>query len=199
MSADVASSAIFAESYAYDVLGRLRNEVVEGPNGVDDGEATIFNYDGQNIVRSYVVPNNPTTNEIRDARFYTHSNNTDELLGFALVDETQSIVFRPWQRDPQPGVEYYAHSDHQGSVRAITDDTGAVVNQYTYGAYGNTETAVEAIPQRFRYTGREWDKDIALMHYRARVYDPDSGRFLQEDPIWFAAGEYNVYRYVGNM
>ncbi len=36
------------------------------------------------------------------------------------------------------------------------------------------------------------------MHYRARVYDPDTGRFLQEDPVWFAAGDMNIYRYVGN-
>ena len=198
VSADVASPAIFAKSYKYDALGRLRSDTVEDLTAATTGDATVYNYDGQNIVRTYVVPGNAATNEIRDARFYTGSNNTDELLGLALVDETQSAAVRPWARDPQQGVGYYAHTDHQGSVRAITDDTGAVVNQYTYGAYGNTETAVEAIPQRFRYTGREWDKDIALMHYRARIYDPNSGRFLQEDPIGFAAGDLNIYRYVGN-
>ena len=198
VSADVASPAIFAKSYQYDAFGRLRSDTVEDLTGASDGDATVYNHDGQNIARTYVIPGNAATNEIRDARFYTHSNNTDELLGLALVDETQSAAVRPWARDPQQGVGYYAHTDHQGSIRAITDDTGAVVNEYTYGAYGNTETSVESIPQRFRYTGREWDNDIALMHYRARAYDPDSGRFLQEDPIWFAAGDYNVYRYVGN-
>ena len=225
VSVDVASPAIFAKSYQYDALGRLRSDTVEDLTAATTGDATVYHYDGQNIVRTYVVPGNAATNEIRDARFYTGSNNTDELLGLALVDETQSASVRPWAWDPQQGVGYYAHTDHQGSIRAITDDTGAVVNQYTYGAYGNTETAVEAIPQRFRYTGREWDRDIALMHYRARVYDPDSGRFLQEDPIGLVAmhpnksdvlfdefptdkveqgfavafaSEHNLYRYLSN-
>ncbi len=36
------------------------------------------------------------------------------------------------------------------------------------------------------------------MYFRARTYDPNSGRFLQEDPIGFSAGDLNVYRYVGN-
>ena len=72
---------------------------------------------------------------------------------------------------PQADASAYAHLDHQGSVRAITDDAANILNSYTYGAYGNTETATETLPQRFRYTGREWDADLGLMHYRARVYD----------------------------
>jgi RHS repeat-associated protein len=93
---------------------------------------------------------------------------------------------------------YSVHTDHQGSVRALTDLTGGVVNTYAYDAYGNAEAAVESLPQRFRYTGREWDGVTRLYHYRARAYDPETGRFLQEDPLWFNAGDLNVYRYVGN-
>jgi Flp pilus assembly pilin Flp len=37
-----------------------------------------------------------------------------------------------------------------------------------------------------------------LYHLRNREYDPGSGRFLQEDPIWFNAGDLNVYRYTWN-
>ncbi|MBY0516242.1 MAG: RHS repeat-associated core domain-containing protein [Bacteriovoracaceae bacterium] len=33
---------------------------------------------------------------------------------------------------------------------------------------------------------------------RARYYDPSSGRFLSEDPIGFAGGDFNLYRYVSN-
>jgi RHS repeat-associated protein len=80
----------------------------------------------------------------------------------------------------------------------VTDLTGGVVNSYAYDAYGNAEAAVESLPQRFRYTGREWDGVTRLYHYRARAYDPETGRFLQEDPLWFNAGDLNVHRYVGN-
>jgi len=54
------------------------------------------------------------------------------------------------------------------------------------------------VSQPFRYTGREWDQATELYHYRARQYDPETGRFLQEDPIGFEAGDINVYRYVTN-
>jgi RHS repeat-associated protein len=73
-----------------------------------------------------------------------------------------------------------------------------VVNTYAYDAYGNAEAAVESLPQRFRYTGREWDGVTRLYHYRARAYDPETGRFLQEDPIGLLSGDANFYRYVKN-
>lgn len=36
-------------------------------------------------------------------------------------------------------------------------------------------------------------------HYRARYYDPTTGRFLSEDPIGFAGKDDDFYAYVGNM
>jgi len=49
----------------------------------------------------------------------------------------------------------------------------------------------------YGYTGRVVDtKD--LYYYRARYYDPTIQRFISEDPIGFASGDYNFYRYVGN-
>lgn len=32
----------------------------------------------------------------------------------------------------------------------------------------------------------------------ARYYNPETGRFLSEDPIGFLAGDVNLYRYVNN-
>ncbi|WHO22356.1 RHS repeat-associated core domain-containing protein [Agrobacterium tumefaciens] len=78
----------------------------------------------------------------------------------------------------------------------MTDDAGSVVNEYSYDSYGQPETAVETVPQAFRFTGREYDPETGLSHYRSRAYDPSTSRFLQEDPIWFEAGDLNVYRYV---
>lgn len=37
------------------------------------------------------------------------------------------------------------------------------------------------------------------MFYRARYYDPETGRFISEDPIGFEAGDLNQYRYVYNI
>ena len=50
----------------------------------------------------------------------------------------------------------------------------------------------------FAFTGREFDAESGLYFYRLRYYNAVTGRFLQEDPIGFGAGDANVYRYVFN-
>ncbi len=79
----------------------------------------------------------------------------------------------------------------------ITDAAGFVVNSYEYDSYGNIESSIEGIANPFTYTGREFDAESGLYFYRARYYDPETGRFISEDPIGFAGG-FNLYRYVRN-
>jgi RHS repeat-associated protein len=54
------------------------------------------------------------------------------------------------------------------------------------------------VQQPFGWTGREYDRVTGLYHHRRRDYDPNTGRFMQEDPIWLNAGDHNVYRYTAN-
>ena len=96
------------------------------------------------------------------------------------------------------GQAYFYHRDHLGSVRLVTDAAGAVVNSYDYDAYGNFEAISETVTSPYAYTGREYDGESGLYYYRKRYYDPRTGRFLQQDPLGFAAGDSNHYRYVFN-
>jgi RHS repeat-associated protein len=76
---------------------------------------------------------------------------------------------------------------------------GAVVNQIDYDSYGNIVGQTNpSVTFRFGYTGREWDGETGQYYYRARYYDPTVGQFISQDPIGFAAGDANLYRYVGN-
>jgi len=52
--------------------------------------------------------------------------------------------------------------------------------------------------QPFTFTGREYDAESGLYYYRARYYDASIGRFIEKDPIGFAGGDTNLYRYVAN-
>jgi RHS repeat-associated protein len=51
---------------------------------------------------------------------------------------------------------------------------------------------------RFQFTGQEWDSYAGLDYYKGRWYDTVTGRFFEQDPIGFSAGDRNLYRYVGN-
>ncbi|GAA0274173.1 hypothetical protein GCM10009127_13290 [Alteraurantiacibacter aestuarii] len=41
---------------------------------------------------------------------------------------------------------------------------------------------------RFQYTGQAWLPELGLYYYKARMYSPTPGRFMQTDPIGYADG-----------
>ncbi|MGR9116091.1 MAG: RHS repeat-associated core domain-containing protein [Gammaproteobacteria bacterium] len=93
------------------------------------------------------------------------------------------------------GNSYYYHRDHQGSIVALTDIGGGVVESYGYDAYGSTHKQSTVNTRNpYAYTGREKDDDD-LYYYRARYYDPTIQRFISEDPIGLEGG-INLYQYV---
>jgi RHS repeat-associated protein len=55
-----------------------------------------------------------------------------------------------------------------------------VVNKYEYDSFGNLTISTGTVENPFRYTGRELDSETGLYYYRARYYDPTTGRFLSE-------------------
>jgi uncharacterized protein RhaS with RHS repeats len=73
---------------------------------------------------------------------------------------------------------YYYHFDGLGSVTALTNSSGNTVEVYEYDVYGRVGASVPAHPNRFMFTGREYDKETGLYYYRARYYNPQIGRFL---------------------
>ena len=93
----------------------------------------------------------------------------------------------------------WALVDNQGSVRDMIDGNGQVLNHLVYDSYGKvTSETNPGFDFRFGYTGRERDQETGLQYNRARYYDPSTGGFIGQDPIGFAAGDANLYRYVLN-
>lgn len=96
------------------------------------------------------------------------------------------------------------HRGQQYSITALTDSSATIKERYAYSAYGvltitdasGTVRTATAEGNRYTYTGREWDGDVELYHFRARMYDPLSGRFLSWDPIGYEDGGFNQYQFV---
>jgi RHS repeat-associated protein len=59
-------------------------------------------------------------------------------------------------------------------------------------------TASSGTSDRYGYTGREADSALGLQYNRGRIYDPATGKWMSVDPMGFAAGDLNLYRYVRN-
>ncbi len=97
------------------------------------------------------------------------------------------------------GTTLWALPDHLGSVRDVVDDSGVTQNHIVYDAFGNIISQTNSsVIFKFGYTGREFDAESGLQYNRARYIDTFTGRFISEDPIGFAGGDANIYRYVGN-
>jgi RHS repeat-associated protein len=159
--------------YRYDPLDRRIATT-------QDGETIWTYYDGAQPVADY------RNLEAEPERLYFTGERDDELLAI-------------WRRDE--GM-YHVVTDHLGSVEAVLDAGGNAVARYEYDAFGNLLTAEGDRPElagRFGFVGRERDAVSGCYWLRARWYDPEIGRFLSPDPLEFAAGDGNLYRYARNQ
>ena len=82
------------------------------------------------------------------------------------------------------GLAPVLHADHQGSIIAVADMHGAPVAINAYDEYGIPQGS-EPTQGRFQYTGQAWIPELGMYHYKARIYSPTLGRFLQVDPIGY--------------
>ncbi len=175
MSADVDNDSTADVFYKWDALGRrvLR----------DDGTtATVFVHSGQQTIADY------TAGTAASSPTYTY-------VYASYIDE-------PVMRGGSGGLRYY-HRNQQYSITALTNGSGTITERYAYSAYGTptitdssgTELTSSADNNRYTYTGREWDSELSLYHYRARMYDSVAGRFCYRDPIGTFGGEQSLYEY----
>ena len=92
--------------------------------------------------------------------------------------------------NPAPATRYF-HNDHLGSVIAVSDSSGVVLERLSYDVWGQRRNpsgsddanyALKGTQDRTGYTGQEHLDELDLVHLNGRVYDPIIGRFTSADP-----------------
>ena len=104
----------------------------------------------------------------------------------------------------------YLHKDHQGSIVAVTNVNGTIIQQAFYDPFGKRTQVYQYSkfanasfiqPTDRGYTGHNMMDGLGIIHMNGRIYDPTLGRFLQADPHIQApmnSQNYNRYSYVLN-
>ncbi|MBN3818327.1 hypothetical protein G3N57_17700 [Paraburkholderia sp. Se-20369] len=97
---------------------------------------------------------------------------------------------------------YHFHTDLVGAPLEVTDEAGELAWAGRYAAWGKVEhgdrqLAAPRTEQPLRYAGQYADDSTGLHYNTFRFYDPDVGRFVNQDPIGLAGGK-NLYVYAPN-
>jgi len=176
--AAASTNGVAAEQYGYDAAGR-RIFIVQG------GTTNWMVYDGNQVVAEVDGSGN-----LKKA--YVNGTGIDNLISMTVFGSSTNT--------------YYYLKDHLGSVLALTDGNGVIVESYRYDAWGRvlgvydasgSQIDESAVGNRILWQGREYSWKTGLYYFRERWYDPITGRFLSNDPIGISGG-LNQYVFCGN-
>jgi RHS repeat-associated protein len=191
--------------FEYDALGRRVRKLNGGYASTD------FLWDGMRLIQE-------TYHDRRGEEALTYLYEDGSYVPLARMDHHAPAANDSGVAD----AVYYFHNDVSGMPEELSDSGGDLVWQARYKVWGNTvqeewiqrapvraavawSEAQEAgaapghvpRPQNLRFQGQYLDRETGLHYNTFRFYDPDVGRFINQDPIGLQGGV-NLYQYAAN-
>jgi RHS repeat-associated protein len=154
--------------YRYDASGKRIYKFVQPNPNKDTGERTDYERGADGALVALYENANPLPS------YYYHST--------GYIDAGNNL-------------RYYELRDQLGNIRTVVSETGSVVEQNDFYAYGAVrESGRSAGDGRWKFLGKELDKETQSTHLEAREYDGLVGRFLRVDPLSDRAPGWSPYR-----
>ncbi|WP_159392844.1 RHS repeat-associated core domain-containing protein [Streptomyces cyaneogriseus] len=184
-------------TFTYDTDGQLKNDGIrtytwnargELTNLIKAGTASSFAYDPLGGRMSKTTGG--TTN-----RYLTDGNNPlveQDSAGATKATVATSGLDEFLTRTEAGKTQIYL-TDALGTVVGLANTDGTIATSYAYDPNGTPTASGATSSNPYTFTGRE-DDGTGLLYYRNRYYDPQTGRFISQDPIGHAGGT-NLYQY----
>ncbi|MBD2867659.1 RHS repeat-associated core domain-containing protein [Paenibacillus arenilitoris] len=171
------------KTYAWDTMNRLTS--------VSDGTSTTsFTYaDGDRRL----TKTQGTNETLYFSKLTEQANGSDiqyYYAGSILVAKKDAAETKTWY-----------HADRLGSIRLMTNESGANVRDYDYYAFGEVSSSSGTMTNERGFTGQIKDAETGLMYYNARYYNPILARFISADTAVqeeTSPQDLNAYSYVAN-
>ncbi|MFG2217397.1 polymorphic toxin-type HINT domain-containing protein [Streptomyces sp. NPDC048685] len=184
-------------SFTYDADGQLKTDGIRDYTWNARGQLSGLTKAGQNSNFGYDALGTRSTKTVGGAtnKFLTDGSNPlveQNGTGDTTATVATSGLDEFLTRTENGATQIYL-TDALGSVIGLANSDGTVATKYAYDPNGQATTTGTASSNPYTFTGREND-GTGLLYYRDRYYDPETGRFISQDPIGQAGGT-NLYQY----
>ena len=154
--------------YIYNGKGQRAEKWIEST-----GKCTVFHYNQNGLL----IAESTTSGNIKAEYVYLNGQPLAKIEG----DTT-----------------YYYHNDHLGTPMLMTDTGATTVWSGEYLPFGEEHSVTGSITNNLRFLGQYYDDETGLHYNYFRDYNPNTGRYVEADPIGIEQGMNHLYGYVGN-
>jgi RHS repeat-associated protein len=177
-------------SCVYDHLGRRVSRTTETRSGFrwNLSDEREYVYDGWNLVHETRTASGVET----DIEYFWGPDLSGSLQGAGGVGGLVAVSV--------DGDFYFPGYDNNGNVIGYWDESGSIVAEYAYDAFGNTIAATGSMSAVFphRFSTKYYDAETDLYYYGYRYYSPSLGRWISRDPLEEQRNSTNLYEAFGN-
>ncbi|WP_435212528.1 RHS repeat-associated core domain-containing protein [Streptomyces sp. bgisy034] len=190
-------TAYDGRTFSYDADGRLTGDGVREYTWNARGELTGLTQAGETSSFGYGPLGDRVSKTIGGTASRYLTDGANPLVEQDDSGETAATVatsgLDEFLTRTEDGTTQVYLTDALGTVVGLAGMDGTVATTYAYDPYGTPAASGTATSNPYTFTGRE-DDGTGLLYYRNRYYDPQTGRFVSQDPIGQAGGV-NLYQY----